>query len=85
MYITCIEIVHTHRGFREFRDSREGDWLERFRDLADKNAVGHAREGMDFMIFPTASVPVMPAFLIGRIQWDNWVSFPTISLNRTRA
>ena len=31
------------------------------------------------MIFPTASVPTMPAFLIGRIQWDNWLLLQAIA------
>ena len=31
------------------------------------------------MVFPKARTPVLPPFLVGRIQWDNWVLLQAIA------
>ena len=54
-------------------------WHERLESEARRSALGHAREGIDVMIFPRSQRPHVPPFLIGRVQWDNWLLLQAIS------
>jgi len=54
------------------------DWLNELKTKMLKEAIGHPREGIDFMIFPTKHTPKLPPFLVGRIEWDQWTLLQAI-------
>eukprot|EP00051_Salpingoeca_urceolata_P020213 m.301385 g.301385 ORF g.301385 m.301385 type:complete len:476 (+) comp19567_c0_seq3:294-1721(+) len=41
-------------------------------------ASNHDAAGIDFFLFQRQRLPKVPAFLIGRIEWDNWVLLQAI-------
>ena len=47
-------------------------WGAELQQRAAHESKGHPREGVDWMAFPTSRTPVLPPFLVGRVQWDNW-------------
>jgi hypothetical protein len=52
---------------------------DRLEHLARAKAISHSREGIDYFVYPRTFSPRPPAFLVGRIQWDNWVLLWAIS------
>ena len=54
-------------------------WIADIRLRADREARGHAREGIDYMAYPRSKSPVLPAFLAGRVQWDNWALLQAVT------
>eukprot|EP00039_Didymoeca_costata_P025103 m.12344 g.12344 ORF g.12344 m.12344 type:complete len:666 (+) comp4637_c0_seq2:382-2379(+) len=61
-----------------FQDDDPKPWLQKLHQLSLQTAKNHPREGIDYMAFPKAITPKIPQFLIGRIQWDNWVLLQAI-------
>jgi len=55
-------------------------WLQHLTADVRGSAVSHAREGIDIMAFPRATPPRVPPFLVGRVQWDNWMLLQAISM-----
>eukprot|EP00038_Savillea_parva_P001878 m.108105 g.108105 ORF g.108105 m.108105 type:complete len:862 (+) comp10646_c0_seq1:251-2836(+) len=54
-------------------------WLKDLSEAARTTAISHAREGIDVMAFPRRTPPHVPPFLVGRVQWDNWVLLQAIT------
>lgn len=60
-------------------------WLTELRTAARTKAVSHAREGIDVMAFPRSKLARVPPFLVGRVQWDNWMLLQAITMPQTLA
>lgn len=65
-------------------------WQERLHTRALENGVPHGPSGMDYFVFPTGMVRNMPAFVVGRAGWDNWMVYNARAkkipvINATRA
>eukprot|EP00040_Diaphanoeca_grandis_P029278 m.171171 g.171171 ORF g.171171 m.171171 type:complete len:665 (-) comp31638_c0_seq1:271-2265(-) len=56
----------------------ELEWLDNLNKKMKRSAIGHPREGIDFMVFPTKNTPKLPPFLVGRIEWDQWTLLQAI-------
>jgi hypothetical protein len=48
-------------------------WYLGLTDRTRRRSRGHDRTGIDYMVFPRTQTPKVPPFLVGRVQWDNWV------------
>lgn len=55
-------------------DFAEG-WESRLRESVRKQNQLHRPAGSDFFLFPLSSFLDVPAFIIGRAGWDNWMIY----------
>ena len=55
-------------------DFGEG-WQEHLQARARGFGSPHGPTGMDYFVFPTGMVRNMPAFVVGRAGWDNWMVY----------
>ncbi|MBN2257956.1 MAG: hypothetical protein JW704_09045 [Anaerolineaceae bacterium] len=55
-------------------DFSEG-WVDRLKCMVDKNARLHPTGGSDYFIFPRSCFQRIPALVIGRAGWDNWMIY----------
>jgi len=53
----------------------EVGWQERLRAHAREHGSRHGPTGMDYFVFPTGMIRRMPAFVVGRAGWDNWMVY----------
>lgn len=53
------------------------NWEGEVRRLAHTSGVLHAASGMDYFVFPRGLFNQLPAFVVGRVMWDNWLVFHT--------
>lgn len=59
---------------REALDFSSG-WQERLRLSVERQGNLHRPAGSDFFLFPAACYTDIPAFIIGRAGWDNWMIY----------
>ena len=64
-------------------------WPDRLRSVIQREGSLHRPAGSDYFLFPPASYLELPAFIIGRAGWDNWMiyharksGFPAIDATR---
>jgi hypothetical protein len=50
-------------------------WAEQLRDLVHSQGSLHRPAGSDYFLFPKACYTDLPAFVIGRAGWDNWMIY----------
>jgi hypothetical protein len=50
-------------------------WQARLRSEVRKHGTPHGPTGMDYFVFPAGMVRDMPAFVVGRAGWDNWMVY----------
>ncbi|PWH11821.1 MAG: hypothetical protein DDG60_16325 [Anaerolineae bacterium] len=60
--------IHTPLDFSE-------GWAERLRASALQHGNLHRPAGSDYFIFPHTTYQSLPAFVIGRAGWDNWMIY----------
>jgi hypothetical protein len=70
-------------------DFSEG-WQARLLAQAREHGSPHGPTGMDYFVFPTGMIRDMPAFVVGRAGWDNWMVYNARAeripvINATRA
>jgi len=53
--------------------SFEEGWPEKLEHIRRKRGKLHASYGMDYFAFPCGLLRHMPAFVVGRPGWDNWL------------
>lgn len=51
----------------------EGAETEDLREQARKTGALRGRKAIDFFVFPRGTVGTLPAFVVGRPGWDNWM------------
>ncbi len=52
-----------------------GDYVSRLKKLVETQGTLHRPAGSDYFLFPAACYLDMPAFVIGRAGWDNWMIY----------
>ena len=52
-----------------------GDWQERLRSKVKGQGELHRPAGSDYFLFPSSCYTNLPAFVIGRAGWDNWMIY----------
>ncbi len=52
-----------------------GDWVSSLRALVCSQGQLHRPAGSDYFLFPDACYRDLPAFIIGRAGWDNWMIY----------
>ncbi|RPH61159.1 MAG: hypothetical protein EHM81_04820 [Chloroflexi bacterium] len=52
-----------------------GDWQNRLRSTVYGQGNLHRPAGSDYFLFPPTSYLEIPAFVIGRAGWDNWMIY----------
>jgi hypothetical protein len=50
-------------------------WQARLLLQAREHGSPHGPTGMDYFVFPTGMIRNMPAFVVGRGGWDNWMVY----------
>lgn len=50
-------------------------WQEKLRSRVRSEGVLHRPAGSDYFLFPAACYTDLPAFIIGRAGWDNWMIY----------
>lgn len=55
-------------------DFSEG-WQERLRAQVKNQGALHRPAGSDYFLFPASCYTQLPAFIIGRAGWDNWMIY----------
>jgi hypothetical protein len=51
------------------------DWANRLRSTVHSQGTLHRPAGSDYFLFPIACYTDLPAFVIGRAGWDNWMIY----------
>jgi hypothetical protein len=51
------------------------DWQERLRSKVKSLGELHRPAGSDYFLFPMTTYQSLPAFIIGRAGWDNWMIY----------
>lgn len=51
------------------------DWANRLRAAVHRHGTLHRPAGSDYFLFPIACYTDLPAFVIGRAGWDNWMIY----------
>ncbi len=57
-------------GSIDFNDS---SWESKLLDHVHSNGVLYRPHGLDYFVFPRGLFENMPAFVVGRAGWDNWM------------
>jgi hypothetical protein len=52
-----------------------GDWVNRLRSTVHDQGQLHRPAGSDFFLFSKSCYTDIPAFIIGRAGWDNWMIY----------
>jgi hypothetical protein len=52
-----------------------GDWVHSLRSMVNGQGQLHRPAGSDFFLFPKSCYQDIPAFIIGRAGWDNWMIY----------
>jgi hypothetical protein len=52
-----------------------GDWSNGLRSTVHSQGSLHRPAGSDYFLFPAACYTDIPAFIIGRAGWDNWMIY----------
>lgn len=52
-----------------------GDWQNRLRPIVHRQGSLHRPAGSDYFLFPACCYTNLPAFVIGRAGWDNWMIY----------
>ncbi|MBA4319303.1 MAG: hypothetical protein C0412_12955 [Flavobacterium sp.] len=67
---------------REEIKFEEAGWEEKLRQLIKKRGKLHGPSGMDYCVFPRnlPKIIQMPALVVGRPGWDNWLIYKIRSL-----
>jgi len=52
-----------------------GDWNRGLRSMVNGQGQLHRPAGSDFFLFPKSCYQDIPAFIIGRAGWDNWMIY----------
>lgn len=55
-------------------DFSEG-WQNRLRSIVHRQGSLHRPAGSDYFLFPATTYQSLPAFIIGRAGWDNWMIY----------
>ena len=50
----------------------EHNWKEKLKHRVNKQGKLHGFSGIDYFVFPRDLPHNLPAFMVGRIGWDNW-------------
>ena len=54
-------------------DFNNPSWESKLLEHVHSNGVLHRPHGLDYFVFPHGLFEDMPAFVIGRVGWDNWM------------
>ena len=50
-------------------------WSDRLRSIVHRQGSLHRPAGSDYFLFPNSCYASLPAFIIGRAGWDNWMIY----------
>jgi len=61
----------------EIRDELQiqGEWREHLRDLIQESGKLHPPMGSDYFVYDKDQFKDIPAFVLGRAGWDNWMMY----------